>query len=610
MPQPSLPVKFDPKPLLKGLTCRPGVYRMLDPEGKVLYVGKARDLKRRVSSYFSRSLNRRIQHMVSQIGSIEVMVTHTEAEALILENSLIKSLKPRYNVLLRDDKSYPYLYLSSEQRFPRLTFHRGARKGKGRYFGPYPNAGSLRQTLQLMQKLFPVRQCEDSFFQNRSRPCLQYQIKRCTAPCVELVSETEYARDVQDAVLFLEGKASQVVDNLVERMEGAAAALEYEQAARYRDQIATLRRIQERQYVSGEGGDLDIIACVAQGGAACVQLFYIRAGRNLGNKVFFPKVPRGEEEETVLSAFMAQHYLGKQVPGEIIVSHAPGDRLLLQEVLAEQAGRKVKIHSRVRSERARWLQMALQNAQLALDARLTSQMGVQARLEALQDVLELDEPPARMECFDISHTSGEKTVASCVVFDEQGALKSDYRRFNIEDIQPGDDYAAMEQALKRRYTRIQAGEGRLPDLLIIDGGKGQLSSVAPVLDELGVKGVILLGVAKGVTRKAGMEQLFLFGREAPIILPSDSPALHLIQQIRDEAHRFAITGHRQRRGRSRNKSVLEDIPGIGPKRRQQLLRQFGGLQELARAGVEDLSRVEGISRRLAQQIYEAFHGEE
>jgi excinuclease ABC subunit C len=603
-------VAFDPKPFIKTLTSRPGVYRMLDGEGKVLYVGKARDLKRRVSSYFTRSLNRRIQLMVSQVQSIEVTVTHTEAEALILENTLIKSLKPRYNVLLRDDKSYPYLYLSSDQQFPRLSFHRGARGGKGRYFGPYPNAGSLRQTLQLMQKLFPVRQCEDSFYRNRSRPCLQYQIKRCTAPCVGLISEEEYARDVQDAVLFLEGKTSQVVDNLVARMEQAAAELQYEKAAIYRDQIAALRRIQERQYVSGERGDLDIIACAAQGGSVCIQLFFIRAGRNLGNKVFFPRVPEGEAEAAILSAFLAQYYLGKQVPPEIIVSHMPEDNELLEEVLGEQATRRVKIFNRVRSERSRWLDMATQNARLALDARLASRAGVQSRLEALQEALELDEPPARLECFDISHTGGEKTVASCVVFDDQGALKADYRRFNIEGISPGDDYAAMGQALERRYTRIQAGEGKLPDLLIIDGGKGQLSAVAPILEELGVKGVILLGVAKGPSRKPGMEQLFLLGRRAPIILAPDSPALHLIQQIRDEAHRFAITGHRQRRGRSRNTSVLEEIPGIGPKRRQQLLRQFGGLQELARAGVEDLARVEGISRQLAQQIYEAFHGDE
>ena len=602
--------QFDSKAFLKTLTSRPGVYRMLDGEGRLLYIGKAKDLKRRVSSYFTRSLNMRIQSMVSQIKGIEVTVTHTEAEALILENTLIKSLKPRYNILLRDDKSYPYIYLSSDQQFPRLTWHRGAKSGDGRYFGPYPNIGSMRENLRLLQKLFPVRQCEDSFFRNRSRPCLQYQIKRCTAPCVGLIEQEDYKQDVQDAVLFLEGRAGQVVNNLIERMEQASACLEFEQAARYRDQIAVLRRIQEKQYVSGERGDLDIIATVVKGGVACIQLFFIRAGRNLGNKVFFPKIPDGAEEKAVLSAFMAQYYIGKEVPAGVIVSVMPDDADLLTEVLAEQAGRRVYITDRVRSGRMRWLQMAKQNASLALDARLASKAGLRARLDALQQALDLDEPPVRMECFDVSHTGGEQTVASCVVFDDQGALKSDYRRFNIEGITPGDDYAAMDQALSRRYSRIQAEEGRLPDILFIDGGKGQLSAAASVLEELGVQGVTLVGVAKGADRKPGLEQLFLFGRQAPIILPSNSPALHLIQQIRDEAHRFAITGHRQRRGRSRKTSVLEEIAGIGPKRRQRLLRQFGGLQELARAGVDDLSQVEGISRRLAQQIYEAFHGDE
>jgi len=602
--------QFDPKAFLKTLTSRPGVYRMLNGEGKLLYVGKAKDLKRRVSSYFTRSLNMRIQSMVSQIRGIEVTVTHTEAEALILENTLIKSLKPRYNILLRDDKSYPYIYLSSDQQFPRLTWHRGAKRSDGRYFGPYPNIGSMRENLRLLQKLFPVRQCEDSFFRNRSRPCLQYQIKRCSAPCVGLIAKEDYKQDVQDAVLFLEGRAGQVIDNLIERMEQASVQLEFEQAARYRDQIAVLRRIQEKQYVSGERGDLDILAVVVKGGVACVQLFFIRAGRNLGNKVFFPKIPDGAEEKRVLSAFMAQYYIGKEVPPGVIVNVMPDDAELLAEVLAEQAGRRVYITDRVRSDRMRWLQMARQNAKLALDARLASKAGLRIRLDALQQVLNLDEPPARMECFDISHTGGEQTVASCVVFNDQGAAKSDYRRFNIEGITPGDDYAAMEQALNRRYSRVQSEEGRLPDILFIDGGKGQLSAAASVLDELGVQGVILVGVAKGADRKPGLEQLFLFGRQAPIILPSNSPALHLIQQIRDEAHRFAITGHRQRRGRSRKTSVLEEIAGIGPKRRQRLLRQFGGLQELARAGVDDLSRVEGISRRLAQQIYEAFHGDE
>jgi len=602
--------QFDSKAFLKTLTHRPGVYRMLDAERNLLYVGKAKDLKRRVSSYFSRSLNTRIQSMVSQIQDIEVTVTHTEAEALILENTLIKSLKPRYNVLLRDDKSYPYIHLSSDQQFPRLTWHRGAKNGNGRYFGPYPNIGSMRENLRLLQKLFPVRQCEESFYRNRSRPCLQYQIKRCTAPCVGLIAESDYKRDVHDAVLFLEGKAGEVVDDLIKRMEKASACLEFEQAARFRDQIAALRRIQEKQYVSGEHGDLDIIAVSVKGGAACVQLFFIRAGRNLGNKVFFPKIPSGADERAVLSAFMTQYYIGKDVPPGVLVSVLPDDSELLTEVLTEQAGRKVRITSNVRSDRLRWLQMAQQNAKLALDARLAGKAGMRARLDALQQALSLAETPSRMECFDISHTGGEQTVASCVVFDDQGAVKSDYRRFNIEGITPGDDYAAMEQALGRRYSRVQTEDGKLPDILFIDGGKGQLSMAASALEELGIKGVVLVGVAKGVERKPGLEQLFLFGQQAPIILPPDSPALHLIQQIRDEAHRFAITGHRQRRGRSRKTSVLENIAGIGSKRRQRLLRQFGGLQELARAGVDDLSRVEGISRRLAQQIYEAFHGDE
>jgi excinuclease ABC subunit C len=598
---------FDPKPFLKTLTSRPGVYRMLDHKGEALYVGKARDLKRRVSSYFTRSLNRRLQLMVEKVRSIEVTVTHTEAEALLLENNLIKSLKPRYNVLLRDDKGYPYIHLSDDA-FPRLSFHRGARKAGGRYFGPYPNAGSMRATLQLLQKLFPVRQCEESFYRNRSRPCLQHQIKRCTAPCVGLVSEEVYGRDVRDALLFLEGKTNQVIDELVQRMEQASEALEFEQAARYRDQIARLRKIQERQYVSGEKGDLDIIACASTGGAACIQLFYIRHGRNLGNKSFYPRIPDGSGEPQIISAFLGQHYLGKQIPKAIIVSHKPAEKELLQEVLSGEAGHQVKILTAVRGERSRWLQMAQQNARLALDSRLASNAGMAVRLEALQLALQLDELPEQMECFDISHTGGEQTVASCVVFNQQGAAKQEYRRFNIRNIQPGDDYGAMEQALMRRYRRIQGGEGKLPDILFIDGGKGQLSAAEGVLKELAVSGVNLVAVAKGAERKAGMERLFLPGRKAPLVLPAGSPALHLVQQIRDEAHRFAITGHRQRRQQSSRKSPLEQIEGVGPKRRQRLLKQFGGLQELAAAGIEDLQRVEGISRQLAQKIYAAFHG--
>ncbi len=600
---------FDHKAFLKTLTHRPGVYRMLDGEGRVLYVGKAKDLKRRVSSYFQRAGNRRIQTMVAQIRDIQIVVTHTEAEALLLENNLIKELKPRYNILLRDDKSYPYIHLSDDE-FPRISFYRGARKDGGRYFGPYPSGGAVRETLYLLQKLFPVRQCENSYYSNRSRPCLQYQIKRCTAPCVGLVGREDYMRDVRDIVLFLEGKTHDVVDGLVARMEQASAALEFEEAARYRDQIEAIRKVQERQYVSGEKGDLDIVACAMAEGQACVQLFFIRQGRNLGNRQFFPRGVKDRDEGEVLSAFLGQYYLGRQLPGEILLSHPPGDRELLQQALSEQAGRKLALRVSPRGERARWLKMAVQNAEVALKARLSGSANARLRLEALQEALGLDEPPARMECFDISHTAGEKTVASCVVFNAEGPLKSDYRRFNIEGITGGDDYAAMAQALRRRYTRIMNGEGSLPDILFIDGGRGQLATAAEILEELGVHGVLLVGVAKGPERRAGLEQLFLLEHQHPLILDAHSPALHLIQHIRDEAHRFAITGHRQRRNKARTRSVLEDIPGIGQKRRQRLLRQFGGLQGLSRAGIEDIATVDGISTRLAEKIYQAFHGTE
>ena len=599
---------FDPKAFVETLTRRPGVYRMVDAAGEVLYVGKARDLKRRVASYFSRALIGRIQLMVSQVARVEVTVTHTEAEALILENQLIKSLKPRYNILLRDDKSYPYIYVSADA-FPRLAFHRGARSARGRYFGPYPSAAAVRETLRLLQKIFPVRQCEDSVYRNRSRPCLQHQIHRCTAPCVGLVSEERYAHDVADTVLFLEGKTGEVVGQLVGRMEAAAQRLEFEQAAQLRDRIQALRQIQERQYVSGERGDLDLVACALRGGQACVQVFYVRAGRNLGNRAYFPKVPDESSPAEVISAFVAQFYLGRETPAEILVSHEPADAAVLAETLTEQAGHRVRITASVRGVRARWLGLAAQNAGIALDARLASRAGAQARVEALREVLGLDEPPERMECVDVSHTMGELTVASCVVFDASGPLKSDYRRYNIAGITPGDDYAAMEQMLRRRYTRIQAGEGKSPDILFIDGGKGQLAAAQRVLEDLGVQDVRLVGVAKGPDRRPGMEQLFLSDQGEPLILPADSPALHLIQQIRDEAHRFAITGHRQRRGGSRSTSVLEEIPGVGPKRRQQLLKQFGGLRGLARAGIEDIAKVDGISAQLARQIYEAFHGD-
>jgi excinuclease ABC subunit C len=597
----------DPRELLEQIPARPGVYRMLDVQGQVLYVGKAKDLKRRVSSYFTRSLNRRIQVMVSQIADIEVTVTSTEGEALLLENNLIKSLRPRFNVLLRDDKSYPYIRLTVGDAYPRLAFYRGSTKGRDRFFGPYPSAWAVRETLQLLQKLFPVRQCEDSFFRNRSRPCLQYQIKRCSGPCVGLISQEDYADDVRHTIQFLEGRTDEVIGELVGRMETAAADWAFERAAALRDQISTLRRIQQRQWVSGEGGDLDIVACAFGGGVTCVQVFFIRAGRNLGNKTFFPRVPEETDEAGVMAAFLAQFYGDKHVPPEIVVSVAPEDRGLLETALSEQAGRRVVIKDRVRSDRARWLEMARGNARVALDSRLGSQAGYAQRLESLRDALGLDELPGRMECFDVSHTRGERTVAACVVFDAEGPRKSDYRRFNIEGVTPGDDYAAMQQALTRRYTRVRQGEYPVPDVLFIDGGRGQVAKVREVLQELAVAGVTLVGVSKGPDRRPGTEQLWLSGQNTAVILPAESPAMHLIQQIRDEAHRFAITAHRQRRSKARTTSILEEIAGVGPKRRQRLLRQFGGMQGLERAGVEDIARVDGISRTLAQQIYDAFH---
>jgi len=604
------PAAFDAKGFIKSLTSRPGIYRMLGCDNAVLYVGKAGNLKKRVSSYFRKSgLSAKTRALVEQIVDMDVTVTHTEGEALLLESNLIKQYRPRYNVLLRDDKSYPYIYLSADKRYPRLTLHRGARRRKGRYFGPYPSAGAVRASLHMLQKLFRVRQCEDSFFANRSRPCLQYQIKRCTAPCVGLVSPEEYAEDVRRTVLFLEGKSGRVVDDLVVSMEEASASQAYEQAAVCRDQIASLHRVLEKQYISKEKGDLDIVACVARKGSACVQVFFIRGGRNLGNAAFYPKVPLQQDCATVLSAFIPQYYLGKDVPAELLLSHVPEDSRLIEDVLSEQAGHKVVLRSNVRSDRARWVKMALENAGFALETFLNTRQGYAGRLRTLMTAIGLDELPERIECFDISHTGGESTVASCVVFGMEGPLKSDYRRFNISDIQPGDDYGAMEQALTRRYTRLRKGEGKLPDLLLIDGGKGQVNAARKALEELQVTEVRIIGVAKGPGRKPGLETLHIPGRPDALVLPADSPALHLIQQVRDEAHRFAITGHRARRAKSRNTSPLEQIAGVGPKRRQELLQQLGGLREVARAGVEDLSTVKGISRMLAQQIYDAFHGD-
>jgi len=601
---------FDARNFLKTLSVRPGVYRMLDAGGNVLYVGKAGNLRKRVASYFrTTGLTAKTAALVGQIAAIEVTVTHTDGEALLLESNLIKQFRPRYNVLLRDDKSYPYIYLSDTQDFPRLALHRGARRAPGRYFGPYPSAGSVRESLQLLQKLFRVRQCENSFFNNRSRPCLQYQIRRCTAPCVGLIEAREYAEDVENTILFLEGRSSTVIDGLVQRMEQAAATRDYERAAVFRDQIASLRHVQEKQYISKEHGDMDILACATDKGSACVQVFFVRGGRNLGNAVFFPRVPMELAAEEVLSAFIPQYYLGKAIPPELLLSHELPDRELIGQVLSEHAAHGVTLRARVRGNRARWVRMALENAGHALHAQLNTRTGFAARLQALADALQLPDVPERIECFDISHTGGESTVASCVVFGLEGPIKSDYRRFNIRDIDPGDDYAAMDQAISRRYTRLKKGEGCLPDLLLIDGGKGQVAAACRALEELQIDDLRVLGVAKGPGRKPGLETLHAPDRKEALVLPADSPGLHLIQQIRDEAHRFAITGHRQRRARQRTTSPLEGIPGVGARRRQRLLQQFGGLREVARAGVEDLSRVKGINRTLAQQIYDALHGD-
>ena len=605
-------VAFDSESFLKTLTHKPGVYRMLDARGTVLYVGKARNLKNRVSSYFhNKDKNPKTRSMVAQVADIQVTITHTEGEALLLENNLIKELKPRYNILLRDDKSYPYIYLDDIHDFPRLSFHRGAKKTVGEYFGPYPSAGAVRESLNLLQKVFRIRQCEDSFFNNRSRPCLQYQINRCTAPCTGLISKEEYAEDLRHAVMFLKGKSNVIVEELVENMEKASQALQYEKAAQYRDQIVSLKRVQEKQYVSSEHGNIDVIAGVTKNGAACIQVFFIRDGRNLGNKFYYPKQTRDAELPEILNAFIPQYYLGHNssrfIPPEIIVNTELPDEHLLQEVLTERAGLNVTLSHRIRGDRARWIEMAENNARTVLDNQLASQASLLQRFETLQDVLDLENTPQRLECFDISHTMGEATVASCVVMETQGLQKNDYRRFNIEGITPGDDYAAMQQALTRRYTRLKKGEGKLPDILFIDGGKGQVSEALAVLEELQVTDVLVVGIAKGPDRKPGLETLFVGSINKAVTLPSDSPALHLIQQIRDEAHRFAITGHRQRRAKARNVSILEEIDGLGPKRRQALLKQFGGLQGIQRAGIEDLASVNGISKAMAQKIYDTFH---
>ncbi|MGA6105597.1 excinuclease ABC subunit UvrC [Pseudomonas solani] len=607
-----MPDIFDATDFLAACSGRPGVYRMFEEGGKLLYVGKAKNLKKRLASYFRKTgLAPKTAALVAKIAQIETTITANETEALLLEQTLIKEWRPPYNILLRDDKSYPYVHLS-DGPYPRLSIHRGAKKRKGRYFGPYPSAGAIRESLALLQKAFLVRQCEDSYFRNRTRPCLQYQIKRCKGPCVDLVEPTEYAEDVRHSVMFLEGRSNALAEELSSSMEQASMRLEFERAAELRDQVAILRRVQDQQSIEGGTGDVDVVAAIVNPGGACVHMISVRGGRVLGSKNFFPQVAIEEEVADVLVAFIAQYYLSnmeRDLPQELIVNTVHEDFPTLIQAIAELRGRELSISHRVRTNRARWQQLAVTNAEQALAARLANRQHMADKFEALAEVLDLDEPPQRLECYDISHSSGEAAVASCVVFGPEGALKSDYRRYNIEGVTAGDDYAAMHQALTRRFSKLKEGEGKLPDILLVDGGKGQMAMAQEVLQELAVPELILLGVAKGVTRKPGFETLYLNDAAHEFTLPADSPALHLIQQIRDEAHRFAITGHRARRGKARRTSSLEEVAGVGPKRRRELLKHFGGLQELSRASIEEIAKAPGISKKLAESIYAALHSE-
>ena len=606
---------FDSKAFLATLTKQPGVYRMLDADGKVIYVGKARNLKARVASYFSAQPHTaKTMAMVAQVANIEVTATSSEIEALLLECNLIKQHRPRYNVMLRDDKSFPYIHLSTHQ-YPRLSFYRGSKKVSGKLFGPFPNAGTVREALLEVQKLFGIRPCTDIFFANRSRPCLQFQIKRCSAPCVGEVSRPQYAEDVREAVQVLEGRDQELTHELAQRMEQAATALEFERAARLRDRIQAVKSIQSMQSMNRRGkDDVDIIACVESNGLYCVSVVYVRGGKNLGTANYFPK-PGIAERDEVLASFVIQYYLSHEAPDEVILDTALEESELIASTLSQQLNHEVNLRSNVRGQRTRWLEMARNNAELGLKMRESVTANIAAQLQQLGQIVHMARPPARLECFDISHTMGEATVASCVVFNQDGPLKSDYRRFNIEGLAPGDDYGALRQAITRRYSRIKVGEVPLPDILFIDGGENQLAVAVQVLNELHINDIKLVGVAKGADRRAGQERLFIAGNadtqlvanRVASMLPADSAALHLIQRIRDEAHRFAITGHRQRRGKARQHSMLESIPGLGPRKRRQLLQQFGGMQGLKRASSEDLQQVKGISQVLADSIFSTLH---
>ncbi|MEL6869065.1 MAG: excinuclease ABC subunit UvrC [Pseudomonadota bacterium] len=600
---------FDSKAFLDGLSHRPGVYRMYDAKDTVIYVGKARDLKKRVASYFSgRAKDAKTMALVERIHSMQVTLTNTESEALLLEHTLIKRYRPRFNIVLRDDKSYPWIRVSSGHQYPRLSFYRGRKRGKDDYFGPYPSAAAVKNTLNELQKLFRVRQCRDSFFENRSRPCLQYQIKRCSGPCVGLISETDYARDVRDSTNFLKGRNRDVIDGLVQRMETAAAELDFESAARLRDQVARLKRIESEQRVTMRNdADADIVGLHRSASTVCVAVLFIRDGRILGSRSFYPANAIGVDDGTVLGGFLGQFYLEREAPKEIILPQALDESDWFAQALGERSGHKVVIKHQVRGDRAGWLSMALDNARQGANLEAASRAGIGQQLTQLAETFELPSIPERIECFDISHTGGEATVASCVVFGSEGPIKADYRRFNIESTDTGDDYAAMHEALTRRYARVKKGEVPMPDVVLIDGGKGQLTQAQAVMAQFELEQIMLIGVAKGRSRKAGAEQLFTIDDSRPRLLPPDSPVLLLIQRVRDEAHRFAIAGHRGRRAKARKTSGLQGIEGLGPVRRRELLTQFGGLQGVRRASIDDLSKLKGISRRLAERIYLEFH---
>ena len=599
---------FDPRAFVAGLPGLPGVYRMLGADGEALYVGKARDLKRRVGSYFSHSsaIGPRIRMMLEQVAAIEITVTRSEGEALLLENNLIKSLAPRYNILFRDDKSYPYLMISGGP-YPRLGFHRGALDRENAYYGPFPSAAAVRESIQLLQKVFRLRTCEDSVFQNRSRPCLLHQIRRCSAPCVGLIGPEEYAADVRNAALFMEGREDDVLSTLAARMQDASDQREYEQAAIFRDQIKALSSVQQTQYVDmAKSADVDAVACVMEGEVACVNLVMVRNGRYLGDRSFFPEHAETHRPDDVVAAFLAQHYLQAPPPAVIVIEEEAGTGELAV-LLSQQASRPVQIVSRPQAERRAWLEMAARNAELALAQRTRERGTQETRLAAMREALGLAAAVQRIECFDVSHTMGEAPVAACVVYDQLRLRNGEYRRYNITGVTPGDDYGALRSALQRRYEKVTRGEGVVPDLVLIDGGRGQVNAAKEILAELGLSDVYLIGVAKGPERKPGLEELVLADSQRTLRLAKDDPGLHLIQQIRDEAHRFAITGHRARRGKARVTSSLEGIPGIGAKRRRQLLERFGGLRGVAAASVDDLAQVEGISRMLAERIYRELH---